>query len=95
MKEYFKVLNKEYFLDLDEVIKCVEQGEGEINIGKFDLLRMWIDQFISLNDNDINEATNTSEPLSDSGKILWNTLLNYNIIKEIKENKTFFKPKTK
>jgi hypothetical protein len=95
MKEYFKVLNKEYFLDLDTVISCVEQGEGEINIGKFDLLRMWIDQFISLNDNDINEATNTSEPLSDSGKILWNTLLNNNIIKEIKENKTFFKPKTK
>lgn len=95
MKEYFKVLNKEYFLDLDTVISCVEQGEGEINIGKFDVLRMWIDQFISLNDNDINEATNTSEPLSDSGKILWNTLLNNNIIKEIKENKTFFKPKTK
>lgn len=95
MKEYFKVLNKEYFLDLDTVISCVEQGEGEINIGKFDVLRMWIDQFISLNDNDINEATNTSEPLSDSGKILWNTLLYYNVLKEIKENKTFFKPKTK
>jgi hypothetical protein len=95
MKEYFKVLNKEYFLDLDEVIKCVEQGEGEINIGKFDLLRMWIDQFISLNDLAINEATEQSEPLSDSGKLLWNTLLHYNIIKEIKENKTFFKPKTK
>jgi hypothetical protein len=95
MKEYFKVLNKEYFLDLDEVIKCVEQGEGEINIGKFDLLRMWIDQFISLNDLDINEATEQSESLSDSGKLLWNTLLHYDIIKEIKENKTFFKPKTK
>lgn len=95
MKEYFKVLNKEYFLDLDEVIKCVEQGEGEINIGKFDLLRMWIDQFISLNDLAINEATEQSEPLSDSGKLLWNTLLHYSIIKEIKENKTFFKPKTK
>ena len=95
MKEYFKVLNKEYFLDLDGVIKCVEQGEGEINIGKFDLLRMWIDQFISLNDLDINEATEQSESLSDSGKLLWNTLLHYDIIKEIKENKTFFKPKTK
>jgi hypothetical protein len=56
---------------------------------------MWIDQFISLNDLDINEATEQSESLSDSGKLLWNTLLHYDIIKEIKENKTFFKPKTK
>jgi hypothetical protein len=95
MKEYFKILNKEYFLDLDSIINCIEQGEGEINIGKFDVLRMWIEQFISLNDLDINEATEQSEPLSDSGKILWNTLLHYNILKEITENKTFFKPKTK
>ena len=95
MKQFYKIKDKEYFLDLDAVISCVEQGEGEINIGKFDVLRMWIDQFISLNDLEINEATKQSEELSDSGKILWNTLLNYNIIKEIKENKTFFKPKTK
>ena len=95
MKQYYNIKGKEYFLDLNAVISCVEQGEGEINIGKFDVLRMWIDQFISLNDLEINEATKQSEELSDSGKILWNTLLNYNIIKEIKENKTFFKPKTK
>lgn len=95
MKQYYNIKGKEYFLDLDAVINCVEQGEGEINIGKFDVLRMWIDQFIALNDLDINEATEQSETLSDSGKILWNTLLNYNILKEIKENKTFFKPKTK
>jgi len=95
MREYYTIKNKEYFLDLDSIITCVEQNEGEINIGKFDLIRMWVEQFISLNDNDINEATNESEPLSDSGKLLWNTLLHYNILKEIKENKTFFKPKTK
>lgn len=96
MKTYFNVKDKQYYLDLDSIIEVVEQNEGEINIGKFDVLRMWIDQFISLNDLEINEATNQSEELSDSGKILWNTLLRYNILKEIEtENKTFFKPKTK
>lgn len=95
MKKYFDVKGKKYYLDLDSVIQCVEQNEGEINIGKFDLLRMWIDQFIALNDLELNEATNESEPLSDSGMILWNTLLNYDILKEINENKSYFKPKTK
>ena len=95
MKKYYTVNDREYYLDLESIINSVEQGEGEINIGKFDVLRMFIDQFIALTDNDINEATASSEPLSDSGKILWNTLTYYNILTEIKENKTFFKPKTK
>lgn len=95
MKKFYKINDKEYFLDLDSIITCVEQGEGEINIGKFDMLRMWVEQFISLNDLEINEATGQSDELSDSGKLLWNTLLNYNILKEISDNKPFFKPKTK
>jgi hypothetical protein len=56
---------------------------------------MWIDQFINLTDTEINEATNQSTPLTDAGKILWNTLTNYNVLKEINENKSYFKPKTK
>jgi hypothetical protein len=97
MKEYYNIKDKKYYLDLDSIIQCVEQNEGEINIGKFDVLRMWIDQFISLNDLEINEATAQSVDLSDSGKILWNTLLKYDILKEIQieNNKSFFKPKTK
>jgi hypothetical protein len=95
MKEYFKINGKEYYFDLDSIMSRIEQSEGEINIGKFDLIRMWIDQFISLNDNEINEATKQSDEISDSGKIIWNTLLHNNILKEIKDNNTFFKPKIK
>jgi len=95
MKKFYEIEGKKYYFDLDEVIKSVEQQEGEINIGKFDLLRMWIDQFINLTDTEINEATNQSTPLTDAGKILWNTLTNYNVLKEINENKSYFKPKTK
>ena len=91
MKEYFKVRDKEYYLDLDEVINTVETNEGEINIGKFDLLRMWVDQFVSLHDIDSDITSSEKGDLTDSGKIMWNTLLKYNVLKEINEDKKYFK----
>lgn len=95
MKEFYEINGKKYYLDLDSVINCVEQNEGEINIGKFDLIRLWIDQFITLMDIERDEVTFKNE-LSDSGKIIWNTLLNYDILKEINQkNKSYFKPKEK
>lgn len=93
MKTYYKVEGKEYYLDVDRIISLIEHNEGEINVGKFDIIRLWLDQFISLNDNEVNEATGQSPELTNSGKILWNTLLKYDVLVEIKENKTFFKPK--
>jgi hypothetical protein len=91
MREFFKVRDKEYYLDINEVISTVETNEGEMNIGKFDIIRMWVDQFVSLNDFDSDVTSAEHEQLTDSGKIMWNTLLKYNVLKEINEDKKYFK----
>tara|TARA_R110002020_G_scaffold68611_4_gene179473 strand:+ start:16122 stop:16436 length:315 start_codon:yes stop_codon:yes gene_type:complete len=81
------------YVDVDEFVNLVttetskedEDGQFHINAPKYEILRLMLD--VVLNDNEIVDDTLGIRALRNSTipfKLTLNTLINYNIIKEIK-----------
>lgn len=87
-----KVLNENYYLDLDEVEKYVEintastnkeddSSETHVNVVKFELLKMLLDVVFSEVEDVDEKMGMASNEISIPFKLAFNTLLNKKIIK--------------
>ena len=88
-----KVLNENYFIDLDEIEKYLDMGESEpstengqveikINVIKFELVKLLLDVVLS-EDSEIDDKLgikNSSNSTSVPFKIAFNSLLNKKLI---------------
>lgn len=86
------VLNENYFIDLDEIEKYLEidyevvyetgKTETQINLVKFELVKMLLDTVLTENDEGIDErlGMKSNNKLSIPFKLAFNSLLNKKLI---------------
>lgn len=90
-----KIFGKYYYLDLDMVINSCESGKSydedgsehtEINVFKYDIIKMCIDRVLNEYDEMDEEMSMFSETqVTPSFKLAFNTLIKSNILVEYDE----------